>query len=639
MNARALVILTALISLWSLPQLAQAAPGLCATSGPTVAVSPSGSTSGKDSSRIQDAIDEMSMAANGGTVVLAPGTYLLALRPLWLKSDVTLCAPKGATIKRRDGSFGDLLKTMGTWNRGADNAAIVNITFDGGPIVLSGSGLRVESSTFQNVNRTASEKANNANNFGRMGIWLIDVRRTQIVRNTFRNLEYGGIFGHSVSDQSAITDNTFEQVYEPIHLFCPQKTEFSRNTASGIGRMGIELQVVFPGNVEKMPPCETLDGISIHHNHLRDWVLTPNKELITGISTERLKDSSVHHNTLTCGAGCNNLDPTVASIGIESSTRGQSMATYNTIRGFHGGIVINDADDLLINRNAIYESTIAIDKAGNEPVSKTLTIDHNLIANARWKGIQGAWQLVNSLTITNNLITRNAGKWASDNAQSGDGSYAAITVGNLSPSSTRTTDIVGNTIAFKGNSTSSQEMRGIMLVGVKPNISIRDNWIGWSGPAQQPLHGLGLTINTNDSSKGVALANNVFQNLLNVSVGWECKYSAGTNTAINMLPNTLGQQCTKPLADPHQLLIPTTVASATPLSTSNGAPASAVFGKKLEAKVPPGYNVKAWFAGDGQKGTGNAATYWYDTDTDRTASVVLTGPHGATSTVDVPVRP
>lgn len=223
---------------------AMAAPlATCPSTTNKVTISASGKADGTDTTAIQSAINAMAAKSGGGTVLVSAGTYSLPAAMLILKPNVTLCAPNRAVFKRTASTFGYILDTGAIDGVVANNTGLVNLTFDGGPVALRGNNLRVESNVFQNVSRTAAEIAANVDAFGRFGLWLRAASASSIINNDFLDLEYGGIFGHSIAAQSAISGNTFSRVSEPIHLFCASDSTIANNTMSQLSRMGVEVQI------------------------------------------------------------------------------------------------------------------------------------------------------------------------------------------------------------------------------------------------------------------------------------------------------------------------------------------------------------------------------------------------------------
>lgn len=607
--------------------IASAAPlAACPSTGNKTTISASGKTDSTDTNIIQTAINNMATLSGGGTVLVSAGTYSLPSATLILKPNVTLCAPNRAVFKRTAATFGYILDTGNTDGIVANNTGLVNLTFDGGPIALRGNNLRVESNIFQNVKRSDAEVAANVDPFGRFGLWLRAASASTITNNDFINLEYGGIFGHSITSNSTISSNTFNKVSEPIHLFCASDLSISKNTMSQLTRMGIEIQIDSnPAEPAKYPACTTNPRVTITRNVINGWLPSNPQNLITAISTEKLAASYVTYNTATCGAGCNNLDPTIPSLGLEISTSDSTPVASNTITGFNIGIQINDANKLGIINNAIYDTNSAIIKAGNAPALSSLTINYNYIVNAQSKGIDGNWGLTTNPVINGNTIIRTAGKWNSDITRSGDASYVAIKAGNTANGSLPLS-IKSNKVLFMGSAVSGFETRGIMLTGTPAGLTLDGNWIGWIGSATQTAYGNGIQINNENASKSVNLTNNVFQNLTLLTSGWECLFTATGNNAINM--TSLGQYCVTPLASPYQVSILQPSVSLT--SSTATPPTGYLFGKSYSATIPSGFTFKNWAFGDGStRTTTNPDSQWFYASASRLAIVFATGPSGS----------
>ncbi|TAK94087.1 MAG: hypothetical protein EPO09_10595 [Aquabacterium sp.] len=336
------------------------------------------------------------------------------------------------------------------------------------------------------------------------------------------------------------------------------------------------------------------------------------------------------NNTATCGAACGNLDPNIASLGLEISTSGLTTVYSNTVTGFNVGVQINDANTLTVMYNAIYDTGTAIVKAGNAPALNSLSINRNYIVNAQANGIDGNWSITSNPVISGNTIIRTAGKWATDSTRSGDAAYVAIKGGNTA-SGSAPLSIKSNKVLFMGSAVSGFEARGVMLTGTPTGLSLDSNWIGWVGNSTQAAYGNGVQINNGNASQGVSLTNNVFQGLSLLTSGWECLFTASGNNAINM--TSLGQFCAAPLASPYTVAI---VQPTVTLTTSSASvPSGYLFGKNYSASIPSGFTFKNWALGDGSpRVTTNPDTQWFYSSANRMAVVFASGSNGALTVKD-----
>jgi hypothetical protein len=591
----------------------------CPTFG-RVSASPTNAATGTDLVNLQAKIDARANAG-GGTVVLSSGLYTFNA-PIILRSGVSLCAPSGATLKWKGASVGYLL-TTGPNNSGAANgASLLNLTFEGAAVFIKGDNVRIEANTFQNINRTALEVQNGADLFLRFGLWLSEVSRLNLTHNRFLNLEGGGIFGGDVFSNSVISNNAFNQTLEGIHVFCTSDTTYSNNTMTDVVRMGIELQIdaLNPNDpnaqAHSVSRCSTLKNVIVQSNRMTDWRLVSYDNLITGISTEKLS-GVVSNNVLTCGAGCDGLNPAKASFGIEVSGSGVFSVLNNTVTGFYGGIITNDGVTVDILNNAIYNADSAIVKANNASVTQRYRVENNQIENARYRGIHGAYYLTTGATMSNNLITRRAGAWAGDNARSGDQAFSAMVVGGTSPG-TAPVNVSGNKVLFEGTAIQGFEARGIMLAGAPNGANISNNWIVWQGSSMETGYGSGIQINGTNDSAGVTLTGNTFQRLGLVSDGWECLFVASNNVRVNMAADV--GSCSSNLTASYQVAVPTVQISPSTLTASVSG-SKTVNWSATSSATPSSTN---WYFGDGAVAANPAnGTHTYSQPANRTVRAVM----------------
>jgi polygalacturonase len=122
------------------------------------AVGTTTATPSADFTNIQQAINAVASAGGGVVSLTSTGTYQIkSTVPLVMLSNVTLCAPSGATLKYVGTTSGQLIAAGRIYNdTPANNIAILNITFDNGVVLLKGDRNRIERNTFQNVTQFAA---------------------------------------------------------------------------------------------------------------------------------------------------------------------------------------------------------------------------------------------------------------------------------------------------------------------------------------------------------------------------------------------------------------------------------------------------------------------------------------------------
>jgi hypothetical protein len=598
----------------------------CPSSTYVYPVSPSNTAGVADFTNISKGI--ATLAGTGGVVQLAAGTYQLPATALSIPSKVSLCAPNGAVLKRADGFFGPIA-VAGAEAAPASQVGLINLTFDGGSVFLFGSKFRVEANVFKNGVRTDKEKLDNADAFGKFGLWLQTASATQVINNDFINFEYGGVFGRAISANSAISGNTFTKVSEPIHLFCVSDTVISRNKMSQSTRMGIEVQAVADDGYGHPIACPTKNkNVTISNNEMRDWLFDPIEGNVSAISANDLVGkSAVVNNTAVCGAGC--VATPRKGFALELNVVDAAVASGNLFSGFGIGVMIGAANNLSVVNNAVYDAELGVSK---EPAGRSfgvLNISGNYIANAQARGIEGMWTLVYALKIENNTVVRMSSP--DDQWRNGNNPFIGLALGPLS-TSTSAASVTGNTVVLMGAPVAGFDARGVLLTGKPARLNLSGNWIGWVGAAGQAGYGSGIGINNGLASLNVVLHDNVFQGLDQLTLGWECDFDAAGNVAINM--TTAAQNCTKSLVSGYQVTIAQPGAS---VSAPVGAkPGGYYSGKSFSATMPNGFAFKRWAFGDGSTRASTITdTEWFYAAAARLAVVFGFGANGALTAKEV----
>jgi hypothetical protein len=538
-------------------------------------LSPVGNTTtSADFDAIQKALNAAS-TQGGGTVVLNPGTYAIVSQvPLVIKSNVTLCAPSGATLKYVGATSGQLLVPGTIYSdTPANNSAILNLTFDNGIVLLQGDKVRFERNTIQNITTFA---ATNTSVWGGSGGGPLS--NATILHNRFSNLTRTGFMGYTISN-SLIKENTFENVAEPIHIFDIWASKVVGNFGTGTRRMAIEIQR------NTTTPDASLPGLVISDNRFVNWVADANQDNVIALSIVAGQSAEISRNTLICGSGCFG---STKGWGMEIAGSGTTKIQGNTVQAFALGIgIAAPTESVNVVQNAIYDADVAITKFNNGYTTKSYLIDSNHIENARSSGISASdWYMAYNPVLQNNVIIRKAGYWAGDSTRS----YSAIGSAGLAADSAPMV-IQNNVLLFEGAAVPGFSPTGIFLAGYNGNLTgtnISNNRIGTDGVAS---YGQAINLNSWGSSTGVKLTNNKFQNLSNVVTGVpENGFVATGNTAVNMSGSAISPSS---LAPNQQVAFPTI--GITPGSATGTGPLKV----KFSATGSQSFVPYAWLAGDG----------------------------------------
>lgn len=327
------------------------------------------SPSGNEAVDIQFAIRK---GGKGSTIVLA-GDYLIDTT-IELSDGVSLCSIKGATLKwkspHRAGMMINATRANGT--------TIKNLVLEGRGIAIKGSRHTIEGNLIRDIEAHSDAK----HRWGeRHGILVVDRADHVAIKNNFlTNIVDTGIMAYGL-DQSTIADNSFQNVFEGIHLWSAQHTLVRKNTGQGFKAMSIEVQ------------GDNLPGLIVEHNSFGKWHKDHEKGAYA-MSVVAGTSAIVRQNTL-------EGSPLMAA-GLEVGGRAPRVLANTLI---DAGIIITDTPDALIKDNVLTRAGIIKDV--NRAPHGTLTIQDNTITDAPRVAIfADHWWGHDQVTISGNRISK-----------------------------------------------------------------------------------------------------------------------------------------------------------------------------------------------------------------------------------------
>lgn len=321
-------------------------------------------------------------------------------------------------------------------------------------------------------------------------------RNITVSGNTLSNA-YGGIGGGYIRD-SLIAQNVLQGVDQGIGLlYYARNNKITGNRGSGFKRMAVELL----GNREPATASANLYGNSVTNNVFTNWIRDPLVDadpktltatqknwaggLLAGISIAKGVNTTVSGNTVICGSACNARAPAgyamgdMNGMGIEAAGVNTAVV-YNTVQNFAVGIWPSNAQAgdpiarTLVDNNRISNTIRGISQqchgvqlADVVGCNRNLIISNNTISEARDYAIGGdpSWspnaeapnrasistlRRLNSLKISNNVITRTYGAFRGDGADVTKWRYTGIDLIPLNTQSPTQLTVSGNTIKLLG---------------------------------------------------------------------------------------------------------------------------------------------------------------------------------------------
>lgn len=324
-------------------------------------------------------------------------------------------------------------------------------------------------------------------------------RNITVSGNTLSNA-YGGIVAGYIRD-SLISQNIFQGVDQGIGLrYYARNNRITGNRGSGFKRVAVELL----GNRFPDTAASTnIYGNSVTNNVFSNWIRDPLVDvdkysttltqaqrdwqagLLIGISVAKGVNTTVSGNTVICGPACTNRAASkyalgdLDGMGIEAAGVNTSVL-FNTVQNFALGIAPSKAQSgdpiahILVDNNRVSNTISGISQqcdgmqlAGVVGCNRNLLISNNTITDARdyaiggvhdWspnsdapnRASIGTFRRLNSLKITNNVITRTYGSFRGDGADINKTRFVGIDLIPLNTQSPTQLKVNGNNIKLLG---------------------------------------------------------------------------------------------------------------------------------------------------------------------------------------------
>jgi hypothetical protein len=531
---------------------------------------------GDDSAALQAAIDA---ASDGQTVVLSAGEYLIR-HSVHLKTGVNLCAPQRAKLTWV-GSSGLMLDYI---DPALERVGLYNLDFWGMGVTLKGAGHVVKNNLFESIVNAGAAYSWSQ----QTGLILADQFAGSVVSgNVFHNIPNGTAIMAWNLNHSQISGNTFDGIYEAIHIMGVNKDAvIADNRMTGLSRMGIEVQ----GSNET--------GLQIVRNSLTAWSQTLDQYNVIGLSIVAGQSATISGNYIDCGRVC--LDRGVGW-GIELAGEGP-VVQGNVIKHFSLGIGIGPANSATIRSNSVERVEFGIAKFNSGMVVANLVIDSNQLENPRNYGIGGSWAHTTGAVVSRNLIRRTIGAWGADAAGSVFNGIELAAAADVSGQVT----VQANAVVFDGINSSTLDARGICICGAQGaqvGLTLLGN--GVLAKTEMPA-GAGLHVNSPGADIGVVYANNVFERLVSDIRGPVSVSGPGGHTAAGNLSFAV----TSPYVGFAQNMASTGFVGALQSSASKS---SAAVGDTIafSAGAASAVNSMSWFFGDGGRATSATAQHAY----------------------------
>jgi hypothetical protein len=302
------------------PGAATACAILCLSAIPANATTRTVSPSGNDTAAVQKAINA---SAVGDVVQFNAGNYYLS--GVTLKSGVSLQGLTGAVLY----DTADAVPIFQLNPSDGHDISLTGLNFVGTGVDTSHGAVELIGDTFTSTNGSNHISVMNCT-FKKNGLRWVILKNSVISGNTVSDIatQWGSaLFGY-YADSVTISHNTITNVFQPISMVNSGADQganivVSYNKASGISRMGIEIQGQGATN-------ETTN-LLVQGNHFTNWV----NPVADG--------NTIAYSIVTTGTGTRVLDnyaqgKVSTGIGIELSGAA-AAAKYNYIDGFAMGII------------------------------------------------------------------------------------------------------------------------------------------------------------------------------------------------------------------------------------------------------------------------------------------------------------
>jgi hypothetical protein len=334
-----------------------------------------GNGSADDTAAIQAGING---SQPGDRIVFPAGTYRLT-NTLTFLSNRTYAGINGPVLKSMEGNTANTFFTARSETNNTHNLTITGLTFDGGGLMFDGTVLASNVHFYNNIVRNINSLSGNWTVQG--GILIASgMTASSFDHNLFTHLgDAPGVSGGAIHaydlDQTSITDNRFDSVYQGISLSDqgPDSRTYSnvvmsRNTFSKVHRMGIETQPRY------------LDHLYVEDNDVRDSLVpyydTFGLSIVPGGHTIYIRNNTV----VAFPAAATNAR---YGYGIEvgSDGTGGVEVSGNIVYGyFWYGIVLGYVQYVTVENNTLSGAGTASSIAWEVPVQPNAVIQNNSIS-------------------------------------------------------------------------------------------------------------------------------------------------------------------------------------------------------------------------------------------------------------------